>query len=216
MNIANDVGLSIAPHILTGASLIPHIASEPSTAQQTPIPGTPTEDRDSENAPHSFGSAPRRRDEPVEADTNAKARTQAANTQPRRLPQLPQMSTPEPAPPTPPAAPSPRRSRAQDSDSDAEPSDSSVRTDSPPSDDSDAPHLTPALRRSASSVVTGQNANANLRITKHLRFTSLSSAGKTVSLEQEEEGVFYPGGQHITRNASVFLTEPGTPNISET
>jgi hypothetical protein len=75
----------------------------------------------------------------------------------------------------------------------------------------------PAIRRSLSGVVAG--TNANLRTHKHLRFSSISSTngGPTVSINTQEETVVYPGGAKTTTgHMDYYITEPATPNISET
>lgn len=91
-------------------------------------------------------------------------------------------------------------------ESDEDNSDSSLRRAEP-----DSP--TPVLRRSASGVVAG--ANANLRGQKHLRFTAMTSSDGSVEMESTED-VYYPGKRLITTHHAYMNTEPGTPNISET
>jgi len=107
--------------------------------------------------------------------------------------------------------------RKDDSDSDQELSDGSRRADYDTDASADGPP--PAIRRSASGVVAG--ATANLRSTKHLRFSSMSMAtapgALSVTLKEEETNVFYPGGdKHSTLRKGHYITEPHTPNILET
>lgn len=75
----------------------------------------------------------------------------------------------------------------------------------------------PVLRRSSSSVEAGSNG---IRVQKHLRFTAMDAGSLTMS--SEEKHVVFPGEGSRRRKRGVpkdqkwLLSEPATPNLSET